>query len=767
VVVKTLPKTTKTTKTNKTNKTNKTTKTGDRTNARNAIEVNRQGDSFWKDSIIQGESLYHIHIEQLNTLLQLELLKYNLPLILVLVARKEINNAIIRLNEGGNPKIIIWQNQIETMAEVIAKLVQDPTKSMVLIGATQLGKTMTVILCWIAEAVLYATTGVAYKVLFIQPGKKSLNTQMTRDLKGFNDLYDWEFSGEHVPVKPVRCHSDYRVKVGHLLHLGEEHDLPVFARTKGIKKALGQLKQVIQKAHEANVRVLLIVDECHWGMGKESIMKSILDFAKDLTTKAQGDIMLAISATPFQLSYLHSLHKVFCRTYKDYIGYAFWGGRLLDDRWPLIIPTIVSFSHASVDQIAGENFHLVDRRYFYSKKNFDKWTKKGQFTSHEHYQEFCENALVMFVNNMLVNINPRKGRGLMLRFFKKITEVKSFLIRKKNAFHKNIKLVQWNGENSSEELEVHLKNEGVTDEDLKLVMLNGNGRMGNRVTDESGICYGYDAAHSSTLTAIIQGVVGRLTGKKTIIPMIFLADQHKELLDRYVETLGADVGPKPHEHMSQANCQVRLSDSIILWGSNPQADKFYNPSTGVKMKDIGLDELESFITTFSDSRWKNKTILKGPKMTDDSKMLFWKKWNDAIPSIEKSMKLQPGDLVQFSTNELNVSPFVDSEGFSYDGTVGFRKADAKSVTNSNLKSDRLVSGTKKGYRRLQPQVHLQPVKTGRGIRWHFVAIKLRLVSDTTSLTLIEFLPNKKSLVYHPMGDQPSFLEIHHEAQGKK
>lgn len=720
----------------------------------------QEDDSFWKDSIIDGDSLYSIHINQLNTYLQLELVKYNLPLSLALVARKEINDAIIRLNEGGQLKIRIWQNQIETMAEVIAKLVQDPTKSMVLIGATQLGKTMTVILCWVAEAVLYAATGVKYKVLFIQPGKKALNRQMARDLKGFNDLYDWDFSGKYVPQ--TRKHSDYRVKIGRLLDLGEEHDLPVFARTKGIKKALGQLQQVIQKAHDEDARVLLIVDECHWGMGKESIMKSILDFAKDLTTKAQGDIMLAISATPFQLSELECLHKVFCRTYPGYIGYAFWGGRLLDDRYPLIVPTIVDFNHPSVDDVAGKNFHLVDRRCYYSKKHFDKSENKRYFKSHDQYRDFCENALVTFVNNLLVYINPRKGRGMLLRFFKKITEVESFLLRKKNLFHKSIKLVKWNGENSSQELDVHLKNEGVTDEDLKLVMLNDNGRMGNRVTDESGICYGYDAAHSSTLTAIIQGVVGRLTGKKTIIPMIFLAAQHKKLLDRYVETLGADVGPNPHEHMSP-DTKPRMSDSIILWGNNPYADKFYNPTTGFKMEDIGLSELELFTTAFSTNRWQNKATLKGPKMSDALKMSFWRKWNDAIPNIEKALNLQPGDLVQYSPDELEISPFVDSEGFSYDGTIGFRKADAKSVTNSNLKSDRLASGTKKGNRRLQPQIHLQPVNIGRGIRWHFVAIKLRLTSNMARAN-VKFLPNEKCMFYHPMGDQPSFLDVHHEMQ---
>ena len=91
---------------------------------------------------------YVRHISELDSILQSELLKYDLDLKLKLVAVNTVNNRIrslIDIGDFGNENHL-YPNQIETFVEIVHCIIKEPWRSMVLIGSTQLGKTMTVLL---------------------------------------------------------------------------------------------------------------------------------------------------------------------------------------------------------------------------------------------------------------------------------------------------------------------------------------------------------------------------------------------------------------------------------------------------------------------------------------------------------------------------------------------------------------------------------------------------------------------------------------------
>ena len=673
---------------------------------------------------------YSNHIEKLNTVLQKELNKHNLPISIKMLPVKVTNFRINRLNKDRkfhDDDSQAWDNQIETLVDVIVKVFKDPAKSAVLIGSTQLGKTMLVILCSVVEAILYIKTGVKYKTIYLSPNKVSLGDQMIEDYKSFSAFYDFEISS--TDWAPFR-YSDYKSGT----HLGgEEHiDVPVFRVSKSAVDK--KVKKYIEAIHSEGARVIFILDECHYGSDQNGVLKSVLNIAKNLVDKSQGDIMIAISATPFQLGNLQSLSKVFCRTYKGYVGYAFWNGQLLDPRYPLIIPDHIAFNSPRIEKEFGvKELQWINRKFYRKESHYEKeknkritpFSKRWQGYSHEEYRNFCAEKFAQLVNSCLITHNVLNGKGFINRFFHKNSEALEFINKYKNKFDPKIKLVAWQGDDAKVNLSKFLNEQNILPNDLKVIFVTGSGRMGNRIQDEDKIYYGADFSPNSNLTAVLQGLLGRMTGKKSVPPIMFFEKKICDELDLYVSSRGKGFKRTPHNRATLVGESHRGKD-IAIYINDAKEHQISFPSLGYK-------EYGEWLQNWVEKTLGSRNTLERNRISFESKETFWNKMNNEFFSnLESALGIEKNSFMRYnpdaSDDELSSMgrPFVNDEGHAYHETIGFRTVGKQAATNSTLSSDRVKTG-KKGKRKLQVQIHAKRVYN----KWKAIVIKFRFCETTT------------------------------------
>lgn len=420
--------------------------------------TNHLDDFMAGDSDTLTGTFYDNHIRILNEALQGELSKHFFPLPLRLIAVKTINGKIRELIARGefDPEEDgrAWPSQVETLAITIAKIIRNPHRSVLIVGATQLGKTMTVILLSVLEMLLFITTGNHYKVIYLSPIHRATTKQTKKDYVGFCSLYDFEVEYKGKTYR----YSDYRERMASKVVFNESHPElnlgnPILARNK---PNVAELRDIIAKLHKQNIRAVIVVDECHWGSqqeytnsdgkqcGKDGIMKQMLAFAKELAKADQGDLIIAISATPFNWSVSH-MNLVFCRVVAGYIGYAFWRGKLLVSRpEDLILPDVHGFGGSYIRdtlQIGGMGF--VNRNYYRNQKAYDKAkvAKEGRGANRDYtpfamfwkdyewemYRRFCEEKLLELAEACLIRHNDKQARGFIIRFFRSNPELNVFI----------------------------------------------------------------------------------------------------------------------------------------------------------------------------------------------------------------------------------------------------------------------------------------------------------------------------------------------------
>lgn len=316
-------------------------------------------------------TFYTEHIDKLNELLQFQLNLYgDLGIKLKIKVPNAPDHRLKNLINQGQflENSQIFNQQIETFAEVVYEIITHPERSQIIIGSTQLGKTMIMILCFILEAVMATKFKHKYKAIYFGPNNIALDAQTKKDMIEFLSFYDFEVTvnGEN----PV-LYSEYKKEVPFLTGDDETLDLPIFRRSCGKNH---DISPIFKSAHDDKIKLILIMDECHWGSHFNGNMKKILSSAD-----FSGDIMIAISATPFNLSGLEGLTKIFCKTYEGYVGYAFFKGYLLDSRHKLILPTVLAYNSQKTSvRFNTPQLHFVDRKLYRNKKSYEKEKEKNQ-----------------------------------------------------------------------------------------------------------------------------------------------------------------------------------------------------------------------------------------------------------------------------------------------------------------------------------------------------------------------------------------------------
>ena len=589
--------------------------------------------------------------------------------------------------------------QIETFAEIIRWVWEEPWQSIVLIGATQLGKTMIMISMFVLELALSmkVNDGTYYKAIYLCPDSIQLDTSAAADAKCFMDFYDFELTSEN----GTQLFSEWRATQSLNLTNEEKTTIPIFRRSKGIKE---QLKKIIKDNEEMGRKLIFIIDECHWGSNDTGILAEIIktlnDFnAKELAKrKSPSHFMVAISATPFNFN-VKTLRAIFCRTYEGYVGYAFWMGQLLDPRWTPIYPKLYAFDNKDVmtDKFHTPLFHFVKkdcyRNYNAYERELEKKDKKRELkdfgksflgTTHEQYRLFCEDKIIELIENCLLHYNELNAKGFLWRFFHTNDEVSDFIRRRQKDFDPRIKCMAWVDEVAKQNLGKSLREQGIQYDDYKVIFVTGSARMGCRVDDKDRIYYGAEFSSDSHLATMLQGILGRLTGAKSEAPIVFFPGARVEEIERYVASRGKDFTRKPSPRTNLIGNGGR--GKTITFELHPSQN-------GLSFSEIGRNDLESFL-----KKWAKKSLnpmlegrktkpegLTGLRLSQDKKDEFWNVFNHAT-FMELESVLDIDGKQPFFRLENDETPHefcVDEDDNHYNGTIGFRYDENQAKRNSN------------------------------------------------------------------------------------
>lgn len=699
----------------------------------------------------KDELLLNNHIDRLNFVLWKELCVYGVDLNIKIIAapyRKFIKTI---LEKHGLDDFRIWEGQIETFAEIIAYYLKPGMKKpLVLIGATQAGKTGLIMLCFILEIVMFVKTGEHYEVIYLSPNKTSLKVEAKEDFDKFCKLYDAEITTSNGGKIGL---SEYRKEEGK-----NNHEAIV---GRGPDNLLEGYRSRIAEYHAKGRNVILLIDECDFGSDVKGVLNK---FRNCLSNK---DLTIFISATPYELCNLENTHRIFCRLYEGYVGYGFFDGQLLDSRYEPILPEVISFSDVQRQAKFNIDLRFVDRNLYLNERNYNNKVKKLSFflsrkrqlnskqkndfdfavefdgVSHSDYKKRCERELVALCKGCLLENNELNANGIIIRFFKKNTDVIKFIEDNKKEFG-DIKVVSYQGDEAKVSLEEHLINQGISKTDKKVIYVTSGQRMGNRLKDSDRIYYGADFSVSSNLRAIMQGLLGRMTGKKSVAPIMFVHESVKEELDVYIESNGGDFLHTP-------STRTKL-DGIKPFGKTIRI--FLEPTSDkrkISFDSLGSPECGEWLTKWVQSvvSGEREGLAGGLHYTKTATFKsFWDHFNKKFEVYEQSLGLPVGTFVRYSAEGSDEVPFIDDRGDSYGRTIGGR-----SSLEGEDKSD-TVKGKKNG---LQPQIMMvrRRNRNGKGFKWFPVAIRLCLVSNKNKSTINRRvpMPNEKSLAFSLLSEK--------------
>lgn len=696
-----------------------------------------------------SDAYYVSHLKDLNSAINRCLKKNGIKLKIKFKDPKGGNKKYIRemceLEEGFQDRV--WTNQVETFVDVLAKCLQNPGQSGVIIGSTQLGKTMIMILCTVISHALFMKTDEPYRFVIVVPGKKSLARQTKEDWKAFVGLYNFEIEtpdGEYLEW------NEYLKQTSSSVAYDERFTTPIVSRTIG-QGGVNRLDEEVAKYHEDGMHLIYLIDEYHWGEAAGGITDRMLNMSKTLQEEGHGDFMIAVSATPWHLTNLDSLWKVTACTYPSYVGYAFFGGELFDERHPLRLPIHIGFDDPRMRTVFDlADFEYVNRNYYcnadsYYKEcakvgrvnNPNKFAEMWDGVDHEGYVEFVEDRLICFFNSCLVENNENDSRGMAVRFFLKKPDVEDFKNRAYElGLDENIEIVAWQEKAVKEDVGAYIDSLNIPQDKKVLVLVTGSGRMGDRFPKY--IRYFAEFAEGGTLMAQIQGLLGRSTGPREDLPYVFMSSSQAERLSRFVDNLGV------------------IADLKGSLGTNLKRDKTYKSQT-LQMHPHNFLEMErpdllEFLNSYVKREFKGCRSVRDRNSSNKSYERYREFWDvmfseETLCFIEDYYGLNRNSMVRFTPKGVDGQlrpPYTDSESNAYDVNVGFRTAGRQSSTNSNLSSDRLVDKTKSNKQRLlSPQIHVRKV----GRQWQFVTLKIRSNKVVTYGSKL-VLPTPRSSAYH-------------------
>lgn len=470
----------------------------------------------------------------------------------------------------------VYPETVSTVMRMVNILAGKFAKGLTLLGLVQSAKTHSQILSTILSCVIrWLQDGVYTHPIFLIPNMKGTYLQQ------FNDKYN----------ELIACHKHIVIEYnGKSISLGEYLDNAHYERNKAIEsvsydahelifskkewnkfqkqKNLLESKTVLilplssKIIHVFNIlfvalarngqRSILARDEAHAAAANDSISDKIMSNTQLMSTlekeesciydsinKVNGDCQfIATSATNFGT--LHFTEKVPLLVNSNYCGIDF-GYQQGSNFYQVASYFNVNIKHPDIvsqtemANILGDPiFQWIHPSWYFNEntflKNMEKYDLQNHFSGWTDYKLKVTKSLARGINYMLSS-GIKSGNKMLLRFYNANIVMDNLLADMKSYLDKDIRIVkEYDGNHKSIKQLMVLNN--VSANDKVLLVPSAGCRMSDTLTND--FCYGWDFTfRTNTLTALLQGVLGRVCGYFKD-PYVMLSDDNKTALTEYV-----------------------------------------------------------------------------------------------------------------------------------------------------------------------------------------------------------------------------------------
>jgi hypothetical protein len=494
---------------------------------------------------------------------------------------------------GNLTEFRVHREQVQTAVAAIAKTIENPGSSGIVLGALQSGKTGTAFMSLFAAPVHYLKTKVTYVPLFMTTNQKSHLMQTQNAMRGFFKLYGslsivsdgksrslidyYAESGANLsPADDDReiTLQGYTRKLSEEMYPGTD---PIRAIVQGmtVKRVASDISKRVrtycERARERGHAVMLIVDEPQYGAsdrigkkGRETpclLSRGFQTIDEDFFSSDTPHFMIGLSATPYDTANLENLWRVNQRLNRSYVGPNHFAGEKIDHRVNTKAPEVLSFSqigkHKEVDlKWFSEMPYLIGAASEPSRQSFKATKVDADGVTREmlivERRKKGADLLRSFLDVTLLKRQAASAEpvGALLRIANntRITEeVLDAMGVGDPDFPYNVIKFNESGSDAKQLIWDATRN----DKRPYIVVTVGKGRMGDAFPGSTVM--GVDLSHAaSDANAFLQGVYGRMCGYGKDDPLVVVSDTTKELHDQLMENDGVAHDFEHSQHVKEA-----------------------------------------------------------------------------------------------------------------------------------------------------------------------------------------------------------------------
>lgn len=560
----------------------------------------------------------------------------------------------------------IHPEQLETAAEAIARTVNDPGRSGLILGALQSGKTGTAFSMLFAAPIHYMISGEKYVPLFMTTNQKNHLDQTRLAMHGFFDLYGnlklrrtGEFDEiaqrsliEHYaeagndfaivdgePYSDPMSLRDYTDGVMGDLYPGEDSiskivEALTFKRVQG--REISSIESYCNMARERGYAVMMLIDEPQFGASaattrrsgvyKECLMSQIFErIDGQFFDTRSPNFFVGLSATPFDTYGMKNFFRIHQKLGYGYIGPNGFDGRAIDPNHVERLPEMESFSEISkrpglkhfedIAYLLGNTTETVKGKESFKITNPDgtKRNPKG-LELLAHGVDILRTVIDSEVLPLTADRSEEEGPvGALLRISN--TNSRTDLILSElelDDTYNVIKLYGRESGNDASDVKRRIWEATRNDKRPYLVVVVGKGRMGDAfpASCEVGIDLTQNPADQNS---VLQGTFGRMCGYKKRSKVIF-SNRAKEMVMDYCETKGKSLEASHSRHTTtirETASRNRPVQHLMLFSDMLEAEPKGSPLAKLlEAVNEHLEELSEVVTT-------SKTVPSVRRRKDD------------------------------------------------------------------------------------------------------------------------------------------------------
>lgn len=451
------------------------------------------------------------------------------------------------IRDGGSGAGMMHPNQIATMVDIISRMITDPGKCILCLGAMMCGKTGTANQGHLLGPIFYLLQNVRYYPVTILPARKGHEKQTRNSLALFNALYQ-DIRIVHTSRGKTVSLSEYRQQahdvrehiyedgsislqryksriirdklLDHVRQLESSPRDELFERTvsRRSRRYISPVHKLCLAAKQDGFTVLLMIDEPHWGSDRDSVQDKMISAMKEeMRSVDERHLIITFDATPFQISNATKFCVVYHRLADNYCGPNCWLGRKIDPdvtTKDVKLHTFATFA----DDCGVPDFGLINRSAYWSQRAWEKLRitvnkkrqaegKRAILWKHQFYQRRMREALRDAIHKVLLTPRDSRTRGICIRFLK--TNDSSEELLSKMNLDPRIKVIPYMEGRGTESVEEAIDRNAPSGP--YVVFVTGAARMADFFPQHCTVFWDWTETVSNHI-ALMQGMYGRACG---------------------------------------------------------------------------------------------------------------------------------------------------------------------------------------------------------------------------------------------------------------